>query len=146
MSSHVALEPSKGRFLSCFFLEQTIIHCFRSWPHPLNCVCACVWLFRAATISFAELKVRLLFEGSYYSRCGFCSNKYGRCICLFFFLCMRVRYCSGVMQWLDRHDNCKCTRSCVKLRTSVYHRCLLSQPSFRNPSFTLPCLNDSRYL
>ena len=26
---------------------------------------------RAATISFAELQVRLLFEGGYYSRCGF---------------------------------------------------------------------------
>ena len=32
---------------------------------------------RAATISFAELQVWLLFEGGYYSRCGFYSNKYG---------------------------------------------------------------------
>ena len=32
---------------------------------------------RAATISFAELQVRLLFEGGYYSGCGFYSNKYG---------------------------------------------------------------------
>ena len=32
---------------------------------------------RAATISLAELQVRLLFEGGYYSGCGFYSNKYG---------------------------------------------------------------------
>ena len=32
---------------------------------------------RAATISLVDLQVRLLFEGSYYSGCGFYSNKYG---------------------------------------------------------------------
>ena len=33
---------------------------------------------RAATIIFGELQVRLLFEGGYYSGCGFYSNKYGK--------------------------------------------------------------------
>ena len=32
---------------------------------------------RAATISFTEFQVQLLFEGGYYSGCGFYSNKYG---------------------------------------------------------------------
>ena len=35
---------------------------------------------RAALISLSSLKVRLLFEGGYYSGCGFYSNKYGMCI------------------------------------------------------------------
>ena len=38
----------------------------RSWLHPLNRVRACYYS-RAATISFTELHVRLLFEGGYYS-------------------------------------------------------------------------------
>ena len=39
-------------------------------------LCSCM---RAATISLVDLQVRLLFEGSYYSGCGFYSNKYGIC-------------------------------------------------------------------
>ena len=38
---------------------------------------ACGYPSRTATISFAELQVRLLYEGGYYSGCGFYSNKYG---------------------------------------------------------------------
>ena len=37
---------------------------------------ACGYYSRAATISFAELQVRLLFKRGYYSGCGFYSNKY----------------------------------------------------------------------
>ena len=33
----------------------------------------------AATINFALSFVRLLFEGGYYSMCGYYSNKYGTC-------------------------------------------------------------------
>ena len=35
---------------------------------------------RAATIPFTELQVGVLFDGSYYSRCGVYSNKYGNFI------------------------------------------------------------------
>ena len=45
----------------------------RAWPHPLNYIHACV---------------RLLFEGGYYSGCGFYSNKYG----IISFIC-RIRSC-----------------------------------------------------
>ena len=34
-------------------------------------------VMRAATISLTEFQVWLLFEGGYYSGCGFYSNKYG---------------------------------------------------------------------
>jgi hypothetical protein len=51
MNEKIAAEPSQGRLLSCFCLELKIVHDLQSWPHPLNCVRACV---------------RLLFEGSYY--------------------------------------------------------------------------------
>ena len=37
----------------------------------------CGYYLSAATISLAKLQVRLLFEGGYYSGCGFYSNKYG---------------------------------------------------------------------
>ena len=42
---------------------------------------ACGYYSRAATISLAKLQVRLLFEGGYYSGCGFYSNKYGISYC-----------------------------------------------------------------
>ena len=35
------------------------------------------YYLRVATLSFAGLHVRLLFEGGYYLGCGFYSNKYG---------------------------------------------------------------------
>ena len=38
-------------FLPCFCLELMIVRGLQSWPHPLNCVRACV---------------RLLFKGGYY--------------------------------------------------------------------------------
>ena len=49
--------------------------------HPLHDVMfmniiKCSYYLRAALISLSSLKVRLLFEGSYYSGCGFYSNKY----------------------------------------------------------------------
>ena len=58
-----------------------------NWRSFMACKCghthlivfthACGYYLRAATIFLAELQVRLLFEGSYYSGCGFYSNKYG---------------------------------------------------------------------
>ena len=54
-------------------LELMIVHRLRSWPHLLNCVRACMLLL----FSFAELQVRILFKGGYYSGCGFYSNKCG---------------------------------------------------------------------
>ena len=41
-------------FLSCFCLKFMIVRGLQLWPHPLNYVCACVWL---------------LFKGSYYFFC-----------------------------------------------------------------------------
>ena len=58
ISSHAAVEPSKGCLLPCLYLELTIVRHLQSWPRPLR---ACM---------------RLLFEGGYYSGYGFYSNKY----------------------------------------------------------------------
>ena len=35
------------------------------------------YYLRVALISLSTLQVRLLFEGGYYSECGYYSNKYG---------------------------------------------------------------------
>ena len=71
MSSHTALEPSQGLFLPCFCLELMIVHRLWSWPRPLIVFAhACSYYSRAATISFTELQVRLLFEGSYCLGCA----------------------------------------------------------------------------
>jgi hypothetical protein len=43
-----------------FYLKLTIVHGVRSWPHPLNCVRACV---------------RLLFEGGYMFFGGAATNR-----------------------------------------------------------------------
>ena len=51
--------------------------CERGHTHLIVFTHACGYYSRAATISLAELQVRLLFEGGYYSGCGFYSNKYG---------------------------------------------------------------------
>ena len=51
--------------------------CERGHTHLIVFTHACGYYSRAATISLAELQVRLLFEGGYYSGCGFFSNKYG---------------------------------------------------------------------
>ena len=48
------------------------------WPHPLTVVefvHTCGYYSRAATISFTEIQVWLLFEGSYYFGCRFYLNK-----------------------------------------------------------------------
>ena len=37
---------------------------------------ACGYYSSVDTISFTELQVQQLFEGGYYSECGFYSNKY----------------------------------------------------------------------
>ena len=51
--------------------------CERGHTHLIVFTHACGYYSRAATISLVELQVRLLFEGGYYSGCGFYSNKYG---------------------------------------------------------------------
>ena len=71
-SSHAAIEPSQGSLLPWFGPEQVSTFHLWSWPHPLNRVRACVWL---------------LFEGGYYSGCGFCLNKYGIYTCIMFLWC-----------------------------------------------------------
>ena len=50
-SSHVTVEPSHGYLLPWFCLKQVSAGHLRSWPHPFNLVCTCVWR---------------LFEGGYY--------------------------------------------------------------------------------
>ena len=51
--------------------------CNHDHTHLIEFAHAFGYYSRAATISFAELQVRLLFKGGYYSRCGFYSNIYG---------------------------------------------------------------------
>ena len=51
--------------------------CKRGHTHLIVFTHACHYYSRVATISLAELQVWLLFEGGYYSGCGFYSNKYG---------------------------------------------------------------------
>ena len=51
--------------------------CERGHTHFIVFTHACGYYSRAATISLVDLQVRLLFEGGYYSGCGFYSNKYG---------------------------------------------------------------------
>ena len=51
--------------------------CERSHTHLIVFTHACGYYSRAATISLVDLQVRLLFEGGYYSGCGFYSSKYG---------------------------------------------------------------------
>ena len=63
--------------------------CERGHTHLIVLAHACSYYSRAATISLAELQVRLLFEGGYYSRCGFYSNKYGI-------------YNYGLQQWSEK--------------------------------------------
>ena len=58
--------------------------CERGHTHLVVFTHACGYYSRAATISLAELQVRLLFEGGYYSGCGFYSNKYGTLFSLLF--------------------------------------------------------------
>ena len=50
----------------------------QSWPHPLNCVCACLWLLFEGGY-YAELLVQLLIYimATNQGACGFYSNKYG---------------------------------------------------------------------
>ena len=72
-------KPNQGRFLPCFCLELTIVCGLQSWPHPLNCVCACV---------------RLLFEGSYYF--------FRRAPCV---ATIRVRLLIGVRLFSNKYGN-----------------------------------------
>ena len=57
--------------------ERVHFTCDRDHTHLIDFAHACSYYSRAATISFTELQVWLLFEGGYYSRCSFYSNKYG---------------------------------------------------------------------
>ena len=45
--------------------------CYRGHAHLIVFAHACGYYSRAATISFTELQVRLLFEGGYQSRAAF---------------------------------------------------------------------------
>ena len=80
ISSHTALEPSKGHLLPCFCLwwtnNRSLLEIMVTLTHLIALAHVCSYCLRAATISFAELQVRLLFEDSYYWGCCFVSNKY----------------------------------------------------------------------
>ena len=78
ISTHAAVEPSKGRLLLCFCLELMIVHRLRLWPHQLNCVHACVrllfllWKF-SLDKNFAEpsyLCIAEIFGGINFRQCG----------------------------------------------------------------------------
>ena len=51
--------------------------CERGHTNLIAFTHVCGYYSRAATISLVKLQVRLLFEGGYYSGCGFYLNKYG---------------------------------------------------------------------
>ena len=79
VSGHATVERRHARLLHVSALnERLCTTCDRSHTHLIVYVHVCGYYSRAATIIFGELQVRLLFEGSYYSGCGFYSNKYGR--------------------------------------------------------------------
>ena len=75
--------------------------CERGHTHLIVFTHACGDYSRAATISLAELQLQLLFEGGYYSGCGFYSNKYGICCsnysatCKFTLVSLHVRIRRG---------------------------------------------------
>ena len=78
ISSHTTVEQRQARFLYVSALnERLCTACDHSHAHLIVYAHACGYYSRAATIVFGELQVRLLFEGGYYSGCGFYSNKCG---------------------------------------------------------------------
>ena len=73
-NSHAAVGPSQYCILPSFCTEQAT--CDRDHTHLIEFVHGCGYYLRAATISFIEFQVWLLFKASCYLGCGFCSNKY----------------------------------------------------------------------
>ena len=68
-------------FCHAFALNwQLFMVCERAHTHLIVFTHACGYYSRPATISLAELQVRLLFEGGYYSGCGIYLNKYSMSI------------------------------------------------------------------
>ena len=59
--------------------RRSFTACERGHTHLIVFTHARGYYSRAATISLAELQVRLLFKGGYYSGCSFYSNKYDTC-------------------------------------------------------------------
>ena len=65
-SSHAALEPSQGHFCHASASnEWSFMTYYRDRTHLIEFVHAYSYYLRSATISLAELQVRLLFEGGY---------------------------------------------------------------------------------
>ena len=73
-NSHAAVGPSQHCLLPWFCTEQAT--CDHDHTHLIEFVHGCGYYSRAATISFTEFQVWLLFEASCYLGCGFYSNKY----------------------------------------------------------------------
>ena len=72
--------------------NNRLMVCERGHTHLIVFTHACDYYSRAATISLAELQVRLLFEGGYYSGCGFYSI-YSNCEYSGKPITVPVRYC-----------------------------------------------------
>ena len=71
---------TKPRLSSTIILPRTserVSTCDRDHTHLIDFAHACSDYSRAASIPFTELQVQLLFEGGYYSGCGFSSSKSG---------------------------------------------------------------------
>ena len=76
-SFHAAVE-SQGCLLPWFAQNERACSAGdHDHTHLIEFAYAYGYYSRAATISFTELWVRLLFEGSYYSMCGYHSHIYG---------------------------------------------------------------------
>ena len=70
--------------------ERVHFTCDRDHTHLIDFAHACSYYSRAATISFTELHLRLLFKGGYYSRCDFYSNKYGNATFFVSIICTTI--------------------------------------------------------
>ena len=76
------LQQNQAKAVFCHGLapkEQSCSTCDHDHTHLIEFEHACSYMYYSsvATISFIEFQVRLLFEGGYYSGCGFYQNKYG---------------------------------------------------------------------
>ena len=77
VSGYATVEPCQARLLHVSALNKRLCTARdHSHTHLILYAHACGYYSGAATIIFGELQVRLLFEGGYYSGCGFYSNKY----------------------------------------------------------------------
>ena len=80
----------------------------------------CGYYSRAALISSSSRKVRLLFEGGYYSGCGYYSSKYGIYIFIYIFITGAAYVVSNSTLHAHAHAH-------VKLQSAAYSK-LVSSP------------------